>query len=547
MAPTQQVPTSAKEAAMSLATGLRVPLLDLSAFDLAQAPRGLLDHTFLQDRHVLPLAVRAGQVFVATADPANRAAIEAVRLRTGMATRCVVVESQPLEAALAALAQADEPRDADAIVSIGVAARAPDTTPSPPAVTPPRVNAPTGTLHQDLPPTPTDNTDETPVVRFVQATLHDAIRAGASDIHFETYRGSSRVRFRVDGVLREESQPPVEMGPRLASRLKVMAELDIAERRIPQDGRLRLALEGERSIDMRVNTMPTMWGEKIVLRVLDASQAQVGVDRLGFDPEQQRLFLEALALPQGMILVTGPTGSGKSVTLYAGLDVLNTEERNIATAEDPVEINVEGINQVQVNPKVGLDFATALRAFLRQDPDVVMVGEIRDLETAETAVQAAQTGHLLLATLHTNSAAETLTRLRNMGVPAFNLATSVSLIVAQRLARVLCETCRKPMSVPAETLADEGFDAADVARGAHLFAANPEGCGNCRKGYRGRTGIYEVVRVTPTMARLILDGGDSIELAAEARKAGFPSLRSSGLAKVLAGVTSLAEVNRVTA
>ena len=530
---------------MSLAVGLRVPLLDLTAFDLAQAPRGLLDRTFLQDRHILPLAVRAGEVFVATADPADRTAIEAVRLRTGMATRCVVVEPKPLAAALAAFAQAADARGADAIVSNAVPARAPGTA-SPPAATPQSVNAP-GSLHQGLPATAADNTDEAPVVRFVQATLHDAIRAGASDIHFETYRGSSRVRFRVDGVLREESQPPVEMGPRLASRLKVMAELDIAERRIPQDGRLRLALSDERSVDMRVNTMPTMWGEKIVLRILDASATQVGVDRLGFDPEQQRLFLEALALPQGMILVTGPTGSGKSVTLYAGLDVLNTEERNIATAEDPVEINVEGINQVQVNPKVGLDFATALRAFLRQDPDVVMVGEIRDLETAETAVQAAQTGHLLLATLHTNSAAETLTRLRNMGVPAFNLATSVSLIVAQRLARVLCETCRKPLSVPPETLADEGIDAADIVRGARLFTANPEGCGNCRKGYRGRTGIYEVVRVTPVMAKLILDGGDSIELAAEARNAGFPSLRSSGLAKVLAGVTSLAEINRVTA
>ena len=529
---------------MSLAADLRLPLMDLTAFDLAQAPRGLLDSTLLQDRRILPLAVRAGQVFVATADPTDQAAVEAVRHRTGMATQCVVVEPKPLEAALAALAGADG-QGRGAVVPITVSAGAPGTA-SPPTEAPQRVSAPTR-LQQGLPAASADNTDETPVVRFVQATLHDAIRAGASDIHFETYRGSSRVRFRVDGVLREESQPPVEMGPRLASRLKVMAELDIAERRVPQDGRLRLPLEGERSIDMRVNTMPTMWGEKIVLRILDASATQVGVDRLGFSPEQRRLFLEALALPQGMILVTGPTGSGKSVTLYAGLNVLNTEERNIATAEDPVEINVEGINQVQVNPKVGLDFATALRAFLRQDPDVVMVGEIRDLETAETAVQAAQTGHLLLATLHTNSAAETLTRLRNMGVPAFNLATSVSLIVAQRLARVLCKTCRKPMSAPPETLADEGIDAADIARGARLFAANADGCGNCRKGYRGRTGIYEVVPVTPAMSTLILDGGGSVELAAEASREGFPNLRQSGLAKVLAGVTSLAEINRVTA
>ena len=540
MEPTPQDPTAARDAALSLATAFGLPLFDLAAFDLAQAPRGVLDGTFLQDRRILPLAVRAGQVFIATADPADRNAIEAVRLRSGMATRCVVVESHALDAALAALARSG-------------GAAAPDTAALSAMATPPS-DAPqsAGTAAPDVPQQPSpgtssDGADETPVVRFVQATLLDAIRTGASDIHFETYRGSSRVRFRVDGVLREESQPPVEMGPRLASRLKVMAELDIAERRVPQDGRLRLALEGERSIDMRVNTMPTMWGEKIVLRILDASATQVSVDKLGFAPDQQRLFLEALALPQGMILVTGPTGSGKSVTLYAGLNVLNTEERNIATAEDPVEINVEGINQVQVNPKVGLDFATALRAFLRQDPDVVMVGEIRDLETAETAVQAAQTGHLLLATLHTNSAAETLTRLRNMGVPAFNLATSVSLIVAQRLARVLCETCRKPLSIPPDALAKEGIDAADLDRGRRLFEANPEGCGNCRKGYRGRTGIYEVVRVTPTMSKLILDGGDSLELAAEARREGSPSLRSSGLAKVLAGITSLAEINRVTA
>ncbi|MDE0692095.1 MAG: type IV-A pilus assembly ATPase PilB [Gammaproteobacteria bacterium] len=543
MVPTQQSPTSAREAAKSLAADLCLPLMDLTAFDLAQAPRGLLDSTLLQDHRILPLAVRAGQLFVGTADPANQAAIEAVRQRTGMATQCVVVEPKPLEAALAALAEA-ESQGRDAVVPTTVSAGAPGTAPATEPLQ--GVTAPTR-LQQGLPAAAADNADETPVVRFVQATLLDAIRAGASDIHFETYRGSSRVRFRVDGVLREESQPPVEMGPRLASRLKVMAELDIAERRIPQDGRLRLPLEDERSIDMRVNTMPTMWGEKIVLRILDASATQVGVDRLGFSPEQRRLFLEALALPQGMILVTGPTGSGKSVTLYAGLNVLNTEERNIATAEDPVEINVEGINQVQVNPKVGLDFTTALRAFLRQDPDVVMVGEIRDLETAETAVQAAQTGHLLLATLHTNSAAETLTRLRNMGVPAFNLATSVSLIVAQRLARVLCKTCCKPLSAPPETLADQGIHAADIARGVQLFAANADGCGNCRKGYRGRTGIYEVVRVTPAMSRLILDGGDSIELAAEARREGFPSLRESGVAKVLAGVTSLAEINRVTA
>ena len=376
--------------------------------------------------------------------------------------------------------------------------------------------------------------------------LLDAIKRGVSDIHFEPYASSYRVRFRTDGILSEVSAPPAHLGKRLAARLKVMSALDISERRLPQDGRIKMRLSRTRAIDFRVNTLPTLWGEKVVLRVLDPDSTRMGIDALGFDEVQKALFLEALQRPQGMILVTGPTGSGKTVTLYAGLNLLNTPERNIATAEDPVEINLDGINQVNVNPKVGLDFAAALRAFLRQDPDVVMVGEIRDFETAEIAVKAAQTGHLVLSTLHTNSAAATLTRLSNMGIPAFNLATSVDLIVAQRLARRLCTRCREPETPPAETLLAEGFTSAEVSGGIHLYRPGEGGCEACNKGYRGRVGIYEVVRITPALSRLIMQEADAMQLADAANATGFRNLRRSGLDKALEGVTSLAEVNRVT-
>ena len=509
-----------------------VPLLDLDAFDPASVAAELIDavdEALVRRHNALPLAKRGAKLFVAVADPANLAALDEFKLRTGADAEPVLVEQGKLAAAIAryrpggdrVLLTELEDRDvieADARPGAGEAA------------------------NNEI----TAGVDEAPIVKYVHGVLLDAVAAGASDIHFEPYETSYRIRMRVDGILREVRRPPAGLGARFAARLKVMAQLDIAERRIPQDGRIKLAGTPAGDIDFRASTLPTLHGEKVVLRILDPASARIGIDQLGLEADQKRRYLDALHRPQGMILVTGPTGSGKTVTLYAGLQVLNVEDRNIATAEDPVEINVDGINQVQMHAKVGLDFATALRAFLRQDPDVVMVGEIRDLETAETAVKAAQTGHLVLSTLHTNSAAETLTRLRNMGVPAFNLATSVSLIVAQRLARLLCPHCKKVIDVPREALLEEGFTAADLDTGFVLFEADDAGCGNCDHGYRGRTGIYEVVEVAPEIQRLILADGDSLALARQARVLGYDDLRRAGLKKALQGLTSLREIDRVT-
>jgi len=386
--------------------------------------------------------------------------------------------------------------------------------------------------------------DDTPVVRFVNKILLDAIKKGASDIHFEPYEKDFRVRFRNDGILHEVANPPVTLASRISSRLKVMSRMDIAERRVPQDGRIKLEISKHRAIDFRVNTCPTLFGEKIVLRILDPASAQIGVEKLGFEPEQKRGFLEAINKPYGMILVTGPTGSGKTVTLYTGLNLLNTNDRNISTVEDPVEITVPGINQVNVNVKTGLTFAEALRAFLRQDPDVIMVGEIRDLETAEIAVKAAQTGHLVLSTLHTNDAPQTLNRLMQMGIPPFNIATAVLLIMAQRLARRLCEFCRKPSDLPPETLLEAGFKEDDLLEGLNVYS--PVGCEHCVKGYKGRVGIYQVMPITEALNRIILEGGNVARIAEQARSDGVADLRASGLRKVKAGITSLAEIDRIT-
>ncbi|HET8729853.1 MAG TPA: type IV-A pilus assembly ATPase PilB, partial [Moraxellaceae bacterium] len=386
--------------------------------------------------------------------------------------------------------------------------------------------------------------DDAPIVRYINKILLDAIKGGASDLHFEPYEKAYRIRFRIDGVLREMAKPPVAMSGKMAARLKVMSQMDISERRIPQDGRIKLKLSKTRAIDFRVNSLPTLFGEKLCLRILDPSSAMLGIDALGYEPEQKRLFMEALEKPQGMLLITGPTGSGKTVSLYTGLNILNTEETNISTAEDPVEINLEGINQVNVNVKVGLTFAAALKAFLRQDPDVIMVGEIRDLETAEIAVKAAQTGHMVLSTLHTNSAPETLTRLRNMGVPSFNIATSVNLVIAQRLARRLCSNCKRPVDIPKQSLLEMGFTEEDLATGFTIY--EPVGCDQCRDGYKGRLGVYEVMKVTPAIARIIMEDGNSILIADQAKKEGYPDLRRSGLVKVMSGMTSLQEINRVT-
>ena len=517
--------------AMCASREFGVPAIDVAALD----PDSLAQHVddgLIRGHHVLPLVRRGDTLHVALADPADVRALDAIKFAVGIDVEPVVAAADKLDRAIERYLQTesanaptlDNADDDDLLDEIDLEA----------------VETDSPSIEE------AEQADDTPIVRFVNRTLLDAIRAGASDIHFEPYEARYRVRFRTDGILREVSAPPSNLANRLAARLKVMAALDISERRIPQDGRIKMTLSKTRSIDLRMNTLPTLFGEKIVLRILDQSSARIGIEALGFERAQEQRYLDALGRSQGMILVTGPTGSGKTMTLYAGLNLLNDTTRNIATAEDPVEMHIDGINQVHVNARVGLDFATALRSFLRQDPDVVMVGEIRDLETAEIAVKAAQTGHLVLSTLHTNSAAETLTRMRNMGVPVFNLATSVSLVIAQRLARLLCATCKRPIDVPREVLLREGFTQRDVDGGFDVFEASPDGCGKCRNGYRGRVGIYEVVEMTPEMSRIALLAGDSLQFAAQARKHGFDDLRAAGLKKVMRGATSLAEINRIT-
>ncbi|MGH8372650.1 MAG: type IV-A pilus assembly ATPase PilB, partial [Gammaproteobacteria bacterium] len=385
---------------------------------------------------------------------------------------------------------------------------------------------------------------DAPVVKFVNKVLLDAINKGASDIHFEPYETYYRVRFRQDGMLRAVVQPPLALGPKIAARLKVMARLDISERRIPQDGRVKLKLSKTRAIDFRMNTCPTLWGEKIVMRILDPSSAKLGIDALGYEDFQKQLYLDALAKPYGMILVTGPTGSGKTVSLYTGVNILNTLDRNICTAEDPAEIQLPGVNQVNVNPKVGLTFGSALKAFLRQDPDVILVGEIRDLETAEIAIKAAQTGHMVLSTLHTNDAPKTLTRLADIGVAPYSIATAVNLIIAQRLARRLCPQCKKVADIPREALRKEGYTDEDIDSGMTIY--EPVGCDQCNEGYKGRTGVYQVMPVSEAMGRIIMEGGNAIQIADQAAKEGVADLRQSGLLKVRNGHTSLAELNRIT-
>jgi type IV pilus assembly protein PilB len=386
--------------------------------------------------------------------------------------------------------------------------------------------------------------EDAPVVKFINKVLLDAINKGASDIHWEPYEKEYRVRFRQDGMLREVVKPPMMLGPKIAARLKVMAKLDISERRIPQDGRVKLKLSATRSIDFRMATCPTLFGEKIVMRILDSSSAKLGIDALGYEDFQKKLYLDALDKPYGMILITGPTGSGKTVSLYTGINILNTEDRNICTAEDPAEIQLPGVNQVNVNPKVGLTFGAALKSFLRLDPDIILVGEIRDLETAEIAIKAAQTGHMVLATLHTNDAPKTLTRLADIGVAPYSIATAVNLIIAQRLARRLCKNCKRPVEVPKEALLKEGFTEAEIDAGLTIF--EPVGCDQCNEGYKGRTGIYQVMPVSEAMGKIIMEGGNAIQIADQSDKDGVPDLRRSGLTKVKRGDFGLAELNRVT-
>ena len=504
-----------------------LPLLDLNVLEIDPALVQLVEEKLIRQHRAIPLWKRGNRLFIALTDPTNLRALEDIKFKTGLNTEPVIVIETHLRQASRRALESSFPameaildKDMDNVII-----SSPDNQPQEPAIT-------------------QDSEDDAPVVRFVNRALLDAINRGASDLHFEPYEKTYRVRFRQDGILYEVAKPPVNMSGRIAARLKVMAQLNIAEHRVPQDGRMKLQLSRQRAIDFRVNTLPTLWGEKVVMRILDPTSAQLGIDALGYEPHQREVFLQAIHKPQGMVLVTGPTGSGKTVSLYTALNILNTAEVNISTAEDPVEINLPGINQVNVNVKTGMTFAEALRSFLRQDPDIIMVGEIRDLETAEIAIKEAQTGHLVLSTLHTNSASVTITRLINMGVATFNIAASVTLIIAQRLARKLCTYCKEEdHTIPREVLLKEGFQENELDP---LVIYRPVGCEQCNNGYKGRTGIYEVMSLSKEMERLIMAEGNALQIADQAQREGISNLRQSGLNKVRQGITSLEEVNRIT-
>ncbi len=517
---------SAGQIAVFGARAFGVPLLDLSAFDFDQFPKELFDAKMSQARRVLPLAKRGNRLFVAVSDPANLQAIEEVRFKTNLVVDPIVVEDDKLGQAIHRILEASGAtlKDAANLDDLEVDMQ--------------EGGAP-AQAEED------SEVEDAPVVKYIQKILLDAISGGASDIHFEPYEKFYRIRYRVDGILSEIAQPPLAIKDRVASRIKVISKLDIAEKRVPQDGRMKLMLSKNKSIDFRVSTLPTLYGEKIVMRILDSSGVKLGIEALGYEPDQQQALLGAIGRPYGMILVTGPTGSGKTVSLYTCLNILNQPGINISTAEDPVEIQLPGVNQVNVNEKAGLTFAAALRAFLRQDPDIVMVGEVRDLETADIAIKAAQTGHLVLSTLHTNDAPTTLTRLLNMGVAPFNVASSVIMITAQRLGRKLCVHCKRPEDIPPETLLRAGFSEDDIDGSWQPFGA--VGCDHCGgSGYKGRVGIYEVMPISDDMRLLIMRSGNALEIADLAQKEGIRNLRQSGLLKVKAGLMSLEEVEAVT-
>jgi len=521
----------ARDIAVAASAEFGVPLYDLDSHTVDLDLVKLVQDKLLQKHRCLPLYRRGKRLFLGVADPTNLHAIDEIKFQTGMGIEAVVVEDDKLQKLIdKAVEQAD--------------AAMPQLTDDETGFDLENLDVSGGDDDMEGAGVSRDDIEDAPIVRFVNKLLLDAIRRGASDIHFEPYEKMYRIRLRMDGVLKEVAQPPVQLAMKLSARLKVMSRLDIAERRVPQDGRIKMKLSKTRAIDFRVSTCPTLFGEKIVCRILDPSQAMLGIDSLGYEPFQREIYLKNLAKPQGMILVTGPTGSGKTVSLYTGLNILNREDTNISTAEDPAEINLPGVNQVNVNNKVGLTFAAALRAFLRQDPDVVMVGEIRDLETAEIAIKAAQTGHLVMSTLHTNDAPQTLTRLVDMGVKPYAIATSVSLIIAQRLARRLCSQCKAIVDVPAEALLKEGFQEADVRAGIKIYGA--KGCSACTDGYKGRVGIYQVMPVTEALGRIIMEGGNAIDIADQAAKEGVWDLRRAGLEKIRQGMTSIEEVNSVT-
>jgi type IV pilus assembly protein PilB len=505
-----------------------VPLFEITSLDLETAPVKLVDEKIIRRHLVLPIYKRGNRLYVAIADPTNLAALDEIKFNTGLVTEPILVDHTKLDGAIDKCIEAHDTTfqslsTDDGLENLDIVSEDDD-----------NKGAAAGGE---------EGVNDAPIVKFVNKILMDAINKGASDIHVEPYEKTYRVRYRMDGQLHEVASPPLALAPRISARLKILSRLDIAERRIPQDGRIKMRISKNRAIDFRVSTLPTLWGEKIVLRILDPTSATLGIEKLGFEDDQKQFFLEAIARPQGMVLVTGPTGSGKTVTLYTALNLLNTPDTNISTAEDPVEINFAGINQVGINEKVGLNFSTALRAFLRQDPDVIMVGEIRDLETAEIAIKAAQTGHMVLSTLHTNDAPATLTRLVNMGVPPFNIASSVHLIIAQRLGRRLCQSCKRPVDIPKEALLKAGYKPEEIGT---FTLYEPVGCDNCTSGYKGRVGFYQVMPVSAEMGAIIMRGGNQLDIEKQAQKEGIYDLRQSGLRKVKAGVTSLAEVESVT-
>lgn len=513
--------------AMAVAVDFGLPLIDLASMDKEIIPRGLVSEKLIIKHRAVPLFRRNERLYVAIADPLNITALNEFRFHTSLKTYAILVEENKLQALIDDSLNEQETTTLDDLGDSDFEDIDINSEP----------DEPTAITSADA--------EDAPIVRFVHKILLEGIKKGVSDIHFEPYEKIYRIRFRKDGILYETTSPPINLASRITARIKVMARMDISERRIPQDGYFNMALTRKHMINFRVSSCPTTYGEKIVTRILDPNKLQLGIEKLGYEPFQQELVAKVLARPQGMFLVTGPTGSGKTVSLYTALNILNTPESNILTVEDPVEIQIQGINQVNVSPKAGMDFAVALRAFLRQDPDIIMVGEIRDLETAEIAIKAAQTGHLVLSTLHTNSAPETLNRLMNMGVPPYNIATTINLIIAQRLARCLCNNCKIAIQPPVTALYEEGFQDEDFID-MTLFSPNILGCEFCKKGYNGRTGIYEALDITPEIGRIIMAGGNSMDIAEKAIEQGMQTLRRSGLIKVKQGITSLEEINRVT-
>jgi type IV pilus assembly protein PilB len=509
---------------LSLEFGM--PMMDVTSLNPTTMPLDLISEALMTKHQALPLFRRGKRLFVGIADPTQSHALDEIKFHSNCLVEPILVERSSLQRTIENLL--NSMRDNMPDMDTGEFDE---------------LDLEVGSDEAESTGIDANATDDAPVVKFVNKILVDAIRRGASDIHFEPFETQYRVRLRMDGMLKAVASPPMKMANRISSRLKVMAQLDIAEKRVPQDGRIKLNLSKTRAIDFRVSSLPTLFGEKIVLRILDGSAARIGIEKLGYEPEQQKLYVDAIHKPYGMVLVTGPTGSGKTVSLYTGLNMLNTAERNISTVEDPVEIRVEGINQVQQNAKRGMTFASALRSFLRQDPDVIMVGEIRDLETAEIAIKAAQTGHMVLSTLHTNDAAQTIARLMNMGIAPYNITSSVTLIIAQRLARRLHD-CKKPQDLPPEVLLQAGFSQADIDAGLTVY--EPGGCSGCNEGYKGRVGIYQVMPMLEDIQRVVLKGGNALEISEVARAAGINDLRASALLKVKQGLTSLTEIDRVT-